>query len=87
VANHKDALKRIKQNDKARMRNRAYRTQMRNQLKAFRAAVDAGDKPAAQEALRLTTSVVQKLAAKGVIHKNQAARRVARLAHAVKKMA
>ena len=87
MANHKDALKRIKQNDKARMRNRAYRTQMRNQLKAFRAAVDAGDKPAAQEALRLTTSVVQKLAAKGVIHKNQAARRVARLAHAVKKMA
>ena len=87
MANHKDALKRIKQNEKARMRNRAYRTRMRGQLKAFRAAVDAGDKPAAQEALRATTSVVQKLASKGVIHKNQAARRVARLAHAVKKMA
>jgi small subunit ribosomal protein S20 len=87
VANHKDALKRIKQNEKARVRNRAYRTSMRNHLKAFRAAVDAGDKDAAQEALRTTTSVVQKLAAKGVIHKNQASRRVARLAHAVKGMA
>lgn len=86
MANHKDALKRIKQNDKRRMRNRAYRTNMRSQLKAFRAAVDAGDKDAAQAALRSTTSVVQKLASKGVIHKNQAARRVARLAHAVKGM-
>ncbi len=86
MANHKDALKRIKQNDKRRMRNRAYRTSMRGQLKAFRAAVDAGDKEAAQAALRSTTSVVQKLASKGVIHKNQAARRVARLAHAVKGM-
>jgi len=87
VANHKDALKRIKQNDKARMRNRAYRTRMRNQLKAFHTAVESGDKAAAQEALRATTSVVQKLASKGVIHRNQASRRVARLAHAVKKMA
>ena len=42
MANHKDALKRIKQNDKARMRNRAYRTRMRNQLKAFHAAVESG---------------------------------------------
>ncbi len=87
MANHKDALKRIKQNDKARIRNRAYRTRMRNQLKAFRAAVESGDKVAAEAALRVTTSVVQKLAAKGVIHRNQASRRVARLAHAVKGMA
>lgn len=87
MANHKDALKRIKQNEKARMRNRAFRTRMRKQLKEFRAIVESGDKEAAAKALSATTSIVQRLATKGVIHKNQAARRVARLAHAVKGMA
>ena len=86
MANHKDAIKRSKQSEKARIRNRAYRTRMRNQLKAFRAAVDAGKVDEAQALLRETTSVIQGMATKGVIHRNQASRRVARLAHAVKGM-
>lgn len=86
MANHKDALKRIKQNDKARMRNRAYRTRMRNQIKALRGAVESGNTDDAQEKLRVAVSVIQKLASKGVIHPNQAARRVARLHKAVKGM-
>ncbi len=86
MANHKDALKRIKQNDKRRIRNRAFRTKMRNQIKALRGAVDAGDVEDAQAKLRTAVSVIQKLASKGVIHPNQAARRVQRLAKAVKGM-
>ena len=68
------------------MRNRAYRTRMRNQIKRLRAAVDAGDVEVAQTELQTAVSVIQKLASKGVIHRNQAARRVQRLAHAVKGM-
>ena len=86
MANHKDALKRIKQNDKRRIRNRAFRTKMRNQIKALRGAVDSGDVDDAQAKLRTAVSVIQKLASKGVIHPNQAARRVQRLAKAVKGM-
>ena len=84
MANHKDALKRMKQNDKRRVRNRSYRTRMRNQIKTLRAAVDAGDGEKAQVELRKAVSVIQKLASKGVIHPNQAARRVQRLSKAVK---
>ena len=84
MANHKDALKRIKQNDKRRVRNRSYRTRMRNQIKTLHTAVEAGDAETAQVELRKAVSVIQKLASRGVIHPNQAARRVQRLNKAVK---
>jgi len=84
VANHKDALKRIKQNDKRRVRNRTYRSRMRNQIKTVRAAVSAGDAETAQVELRKAVSTIQRLASRGVIHPNQAARRVKRLNKAVK---
>jgi len=79
-------MKRIKQNEKHRMRNRHYRTRMRNQIKKVRAAVEAGDKDAAQVELREATGVIQRLAGKGIIHRNQAARRISRLNAAVKKI-
>ncbi len=83
MANHKDAIKRDKQNQKARLRNRHYRSLMRNRIKALREAVKSGDSQAAAEQLRKTVSVIQRVAQKGVIHKRQAARRVSRLAAAV----
>lgn len=83
MANHKDAIKRDKQNQKARLRNRHYRTLMRNRIKALREAVDSGDKAAAQTLLQETVSVIQRVAQKGIIHPRQAARRVSRLALAV----
>lgn len=86
MASHKDALKRIKQNEKRRMRNRHHRSRMRNQVKKLRGAIEGGDQATAQEELRKAVSVIQRLASKGVIHRNQAARRVKRLAHAVKGM-
>jgi small subunit ribosomal protein S20 len=87
VANHKDAIKRDKQNKARRARNRHYRTRMRNQIKKLHGAVAAGDGETAQAELRTAVSVIQRLASKGVIHRNQAARRVARLAKAVKGVA
>ncbi|MEZ4323166.1 MAG: 30S ribosomal protein S20 [Myxococcota bacterium] len=87
MANHKDAIKRNAQNIRLRAANRHYRSMMRNQIKKVRAAVESGDKSAAATELRTAVSVIQRVAAKGVIHRNQAARRCARLNASVKGMA
>lgn len=87
MAHHKDAIKRIKQNEKRRVRNRTYRTRMRNQIKRVREAVAAGDGNTAQAELRKAMSIIHRVAGKGVIHRNQAARRIARLNKAVKAVA
>ncbi len=86
MAHHKDAIKRNKQNAKRRTHNRHYRTMMRKQIKSLRSAIEAGDTEAAQVQLRATISTIDRVASKGVIHRNQAARRVARLNAAVKGM-
>lgn len=83
MANHQDAIKRMKQNAKARLRNRHYRTMMRSRIKKLRALIDAGDKAAAETELRETVSMIQRVAQKGIIHRQQAARRVSRLTKAV----
>jgi small subunit ribosomal protein S20 len=85
VANHKDAAKRAVQSIKRRARNRADRTRMRNQISDLREVIGSKSKENLQAEFREAVSIIQKLAAKGVIHKNQAARRVKRLASAVKK--
>jgi small subunit ribosomal protein S20 len=87
VATHKDAIKRMKQNEVRRMRNRAYRSRMRNQIKQVREAVAKGDAKNAQTELREAVSVIQRVCQKGVIHRNQAARRISRLNKAVKAIA
>lgn len=84
MAHHQDAVKRIKQSEKARMRNRHYRSMLRNQVKKVRSAVASGDKEAASAELRKATSVIQRIVAKGVIHKNQGSRRVSRLNRSVR---
>lgn len=89
MANHKDAAKRAVQSVRRRARNRSYRTRMRNQIQTLRTllvtpAGKAPDAEAVQTQFREAVSVIQHLATKGVIHRNQAARRVARLAAAVK---
>jgi small subunit ribosomal protein S20 len=86
VANHKDALKRARQANERRLRNRHYRSRMRNHIKALRAAIDAGDAETARSLLPETVSVIQHVAQRGIIHKRNAARRVSRLAQAVNKI-
>ena len=87
MAHHKDAIKRIKQNEHRRARNRHYRSRMRNRIKALREAVASGDTATAQTELRAAISIIHRVASKGVIHRNQAARRISRLNKAVKGLA
>ncbi len=84
MANHKDAAKRAVQALKRRTRNRLNRTRMRNQIADLRGAIEKKDVDAAQKEFREAVSVIQALQTKGVIHRNQAIRRVKRLAAAVK---
>ena len=76
-------MKRMRQSATQRGRNRHYRSAMRTQIKQVRAAIDAGDHDTASAKLPATVSIIQKLAQKGVLHKRQANRRVARLHKAV----
>ena len=87
MANHKDAIKRHKQSENRRIRNRAIRTAMRNQTKAVRSAIEGGDASAANEALVKLTSVLHRTVGKGVIHRNQAARKISRMNSAIKAIA
>ncbi len=86
MATHKDAVKRARQSNERRLRNRHYRSRMRNQIKELRAAIDAGDAETANKLLPATVSVIQHVAQRGIIHKRNAARRVSRLANAVNKI-
>ena len=84
MANHKDALKRLRQNKKRNARNRHYKTMMRTQVKRFRLAADAGEVDVLNKMFPDTVSLIHTLSSKGIIHKNQASRRISRL-HALKK--
>lgn len=83
MANIKSAKKRILVNRTKAERNKAIRSGVKTAIKKVEAAVAAKDKAAAGEALLNATSVIDKAASKGVYHKNNAARKVSRLAKAV----
>jgi small subunit ribosomal protein S20 len=78
VANIKSQIKRNRQNEKRRLRNKAVRSEMRTRTKTAVAHAESGGDDAA-EATRLAIKTIDKAAAKGVIHKNEAARRKSRL--------
>jgi small subunit ribosomal protein S20 len=78
VANIKSQIKRNRQNEKRRLRNKAVRSEMRTRVKSAVVTAQAGGEDAA-EALRQAIKRIDKAAAAGVIHKNQAARRKSRL--------
>ena len=79
MATHKDALKRQRQNLKRNARNRYYIKGMRFLNKQFLAAVDSGDEKAAASLLKRNVKHIQRIAGKGIIHKNQSNRRCSRL--------
>jgi small subunit ribosomal protein S20 len=80
VANIKSQIKRNKQNEKARQRNKAVKSALRTSVRHFREAADAGDQEKATEAMRTAFVKLDKAASKGVIHKNQAANRKSAIA-------
>ena len=80
MANIKSQIKRNRQSELARQRNKAYRSALKTKVKAFTSSVEAGDKDAAPEAYREAARSLDKAAGKGVIHKNTAANKKSRLA-------
>ena len=80
MANIKSQIKRNKQNEKARQRNKAVKSSLKTSVRKFREAADAGDVDAATQAMRAASRNLDKAASQGVIHKNQAANRKSAMA-------
>lgn len=87
MANIKSAKKRIKVIETKTLRNKMVKSKLKTLIKKFEASVAAGDKAAANEQLKVVTSELSKAAAKGILHKNTASRKISRLAAMVNKMA
>lgn len=79
MANTKSAIKRIRQNEKRRLRNRFYKSQARTCIKKARVAIDDSNVEEARVATLTAIKALDKAAEKGIIHKNNAARRKSRL--------
>ncbi len=86
MANHKSAIKRDRQSKVRRLRNRIYKSRMKTVIRRVEEALVAGAEDQAKEALALAVPVIQKTAAKGTIHKKNAARKVSRLTRRVNRM-
>lgn len=80
MANIKSQIKRNRQNEAARQRNKAVRSSLRTSVRKFREAADAGEVEQATTLLQVATRKLDQAASKGVIHKNQAANRKSALA-------
>lgn len=84
MANIRSQIKRNKQNEKRRLRNKAVRTELKTRTKKALAAVDASAEDSA-ESVREAMKRIDQAASKGVIHKNAAARRKSRLARQIQR--
>jgi small subunit ribosomal protein S20 len=80
VANIKSQLKRIRTNEKARLRNKSIKSSLKTAVRRFREAATAGDKDRALAELRTASRALDKAVSKGVIHRNQAANRKSAMA-------
>ena len=83
MANIKSQLKRIKTNEKARLRNKAVKSELKTYVRRVREAVAAADKDKASTALVEATRKLDKAVSKGVIHANQAANKKSAMAQRV----
>ena len=81
MANIKSQIKRNRQNETRRVRNKAVRSELKTRVKAVFAAADAGEPT--DELVRLAQKRIDSAASKGVIHRNEAARRKSRLSSTV----
>ena len=80
MANIKSQIKRNRQNEKARMRNKAVKSSLKTAVRKFNTAAGTGEGESAAELLRAATRQLDKAVSKGVIHKNQAANRKSSIA-------
>lgn len=79
MANIKSAIKRNKQNEKRRQLNRIFRGSTRTQVKDAKIAIESGDKDVATAEVKEAIQKLDRAASKGIVHKNNAARRKSRL--------
>lgn len=87
MANIKSQKKRILTNEKARLRNNAYKSELRTAVRKVNVAVEAGNKDEAVEALRFAGQKFDKAVSKGILHKNNAANKKSGLAARVNEIA
>ncbi|MEV4564173.1 30S ribosomal protein S20 [Nonomuraea sp. NPDC049421] len=80
MANIKSQIKRNKQNEKARLRNKAVKSSLKTAVRKFREAAEQGDVEQAVALQRVAARQLDKAVSKGVIHKNQAANRKSAIA-------
>ncbi|HEY3505350.1 MAG TPA: 30S ribosomal protein S20 [Actinocatenispora sp.] len=80
MANIKSQIKRNRQNEKRRLRNKAVKSSLKTAVRSFREAATAGDAEKAGAALRDASRKLDKAVSKGIIHKNQAANRKSAIA-------
>lgn len=86
MANIKSQKKRIKTNEKRRVRNQAYKSELKTLVRKTREAIASGDAEVASAALKEASRKLDKAVSKGVIHKNQAANRKSKLAKQIAKL-
>jgi len=79
MANHKSALKRIRQTEKRTERNRFYRTRLKNITREVLEAVEASNKETAQSAMKVANKEIHTMISKGFLKKATASRKVSRL--------
>ncbi len=84
MANTASARKRIRQNERRTVRNKARTSRMRTFIKAVETAIAGGEHDAAAEALKQAQPEMQRAAGKGVVHRNRVARKLSRLSARVK---
>lgn len=87
MANHKSAIKRARQSEIKRIRNRSYKTRIKNAVKGVRASVAENSPEQAREKLTEAVSILQKTAGKGIIHRKTASRKISRLSRQVNRLA
>ena len=83
MANIKSQIKRNRTNEKARLRNKSVKSELKTYIRKVHTAIEGGDKAVADEALRVASRKLDKAVSKRVIHQNQAANRKSSLAKQV----
>ncbi len=83
MANHRSAIKKTRQDERKRLRNRFYKTRVKNVIKAVREAIESKSVEEAEKALAQAVPVIAKAASKGIFHKRKAARKISRLSKKV----
>ncbi|HIV58826.1 MAG TPA: 30S ribosomal protein S20 [Candidatus Stackebrandtia faecavium] len=87
MANIKSQIKRNRQNEKARMRNKAVKSSLKTEIRKFHAVAGSGDVEAAGKQLQVANRQLDKAVSKGVLHRNQAANRKSAITNKYNKLA